>query len=112
MTTYHKDFSNFRGEYMNHIVILLCTNLRVKSINIQNARVDQMAYFLNSISKQDARNTSSRSPSTDTPARANSSCSFVNCTIKPISRCSRCLEYYCYDHTYGHIHAIENFEIL
>ncbi|MGE0389027.1 MAG: hypothetical protein AB7P13_02725 [Candidatus Nitrosocosmicus sp.] len=75
-----------------------------------------MAYFLNCIPKQGARNiyplSSSSFASTSTPARAKSSCSFANCKIKPISRCSVCSEYYCYDHTYGHIHTIENFEIL
>ena len=39
-------------------------------------------------------------------------CAHPDCDIKPISRCSKCYEYYCYNHTYGHIHTMENFEIL
>lgn len=39
-------------------------------------------------------------------------CTHPSCSIKPISRCSKCFEYYCYEHAYGHIHTMENFEIL
>lgn len=71
-----------------------------------------MAYSLNTISNQNARNISSLPASTSNSTRADLICSIANCTIKPISRCSRCLECYCYDHTYGHFHTMENFEIL
>ncbi len=39
-------------------------------------------------------------------------CSFTTCNEKSISRCTKCFEYYCYTHVYGHIHSIEHFEIL
>lgn len=71
-----------------------------------------MAYSVNSISKHNARITSTLLTYISNSAGNNSICSFANCTIKPISRCSRCSECYCYNHAYGHIHNIENFEIL
>ena len=40
------------------------------------------------------------------------SCNAANCVLKPISRCTICSEYYCYGHTTGHDHAMDNFEIL
>lgn len=39
-------------------------------------------------------------------------CAHPDCVIKPISRCSKCSEYYCYDHSFGHFHTMEHFEIL
>ncbi len=39
-------------------------------------------------------------------------CSFITCNEKFISRCTKCSEYYCYTHVYGHIHSIEHFEVL
>ena len=33
-------------------------------------------------------------------------CSSADCMAKPISRCTVCHDYYCYDHVYGHIHRI------
>ena len=39
-------------------------------------------------------------------------CSSTTCNEKSISRCTKCSEYYCYTHVYGHIHSIEHFEIL
>lgn len=39
-------------------------------------------------------------------------CNAVGCFSKPISRCTLCTEYYCYLHVNGHVHPIDNFEIL
>ena len=40
------------------------------------------------------------------------SCNAVDCLFNPISRCTVCLEYYCYLHVNGHAHSLDNFEIL
>ncbi len=66
-----------------------------------------MAFSLSGISKHNLRN-----PVLSATTSDSNSCSYANCTLKPISRCTRCLQYYCYDHTYGHVHTIENFEVL
>lgn len=39
-------------------------------------------------------------------------CNAVGCLSKPILRCSVCTEYYCYLHVNGHIHSMNNFEVL
>ena len=86
---------------------MLYVNLRVESFNIENALDIPMAFSLSGISRHGSRNTS-----LSTTTSNSNSCSYANCTLKPISRCTRCLESYCYNHTYGHVHTIENFEIL
>lgn len=42
----------------------------------------------------------------------NPKCYSMGCIVKPISRCTLCSNYYCYEHVYEHPHAMENVEIL
>ena len=55
---------------------------------------------------------STLSPSVIESLASTCKCSFTTCNEKSISRCTKCSEYYCYTHVYGHIHSIEHFEIL
>lgn len=40
------------------------------------------------------------------------SCSILACHAYPVSRCTICSSYCCYNHVYGHNHSVDNFEIL
>ena len=55
---------------------------------------------------------STLSPSVIKSLASTCKCSFTTCNEQSISRCTKCSEYYCYTHVYGHIHSIEHFEIL
>ena len=39
-------------------------------------------------------------------------CYVPDCHDYPISRCTKCSCYCCYNHVYGHDHSMDDFEIL
>jgi hypothetical protein len=52
-------------------------------------------------------------PSINTDVRNDDKpCNVVDCSSRPISRCTLCSEYYCYSHANEHNHSMDNLEIL
>lgn len=39
-------------------------------------------------------------------------CSYGNCNLKAITRCTICSNYYCHRHGWNHLHLMENLEVI